>query len=474
MRPSHSNLSGPGRVIPLAGWTAIVLAVVVTGLTIVPDARADDEALIVTPPGFTRPGEPKTATGADVARIRITVRDGATGRPTPCRLNVVGPDGNFYQPAANPLSPYSLTGQWPKTGKGNREGKAPFRYLGRFFYTTGEIDVAVPAGNVRVEVWKGFEYRPEVKTIAAAAGQTIAVDIVLDRSRSMTPLGYDSGDPHLHFDRKTEADDRVILDLLEAEDIRFGSILAYNEPPGPYKGVMDAMASPQLRGLGRASVRNRGATWIASGQEYRSSTYGHLNLFWRDDLVLAGQTVNADDWPLYGALGRETRKQGGFAIYAHGGYAQAIYADFVRKDVDAVELLQFGVYRGIELADWYHILNIGYRFPCVGASDYPACRKLGDCLTYVQLARRSRLRRLAQRRGRRAGASSPPGRCSCSTSTASGRAGSSARTGRVRIACGSACAGLEVAPIQAVQIIVNGRVVHEHAVPAGKATRGLD
>ena len=70
----------------------------------------------------------------------------------------------------------------------------------------------------------------------------------------MAPLGYHSGDPHLHFPRKTEADDRVILDLLEAEDIQFGSILAYNEPAGPYKGVMETMAAPQLRGLGKASV----------------------------------------------------------------------------------------------------------------------------------------------------------------------------------------------------------------------------
>ena len=217
-------------------------------LVIAPRASADDEALIVTPPGFTRPGDAKTATGADTARLRITVRDRATGRPTPCRLNVVGPDGHFYQPAANPLSPYSLTGRWPRTGKGNREGKAPIRYLGRFFYTTGETEVAVPAGNVRVEAWKGFEYRPEVKNIAATAGQAIAVDIVLDRSLSMASLGYHSGDPHLHFDRKTETDDRVILDLLEAEDIRFGSILAYNEPPGPYKGVMAAMAAPSFAG----------------------------------------------------------------------------------------------------------------------------------------------------------------------------------------------------------------------------------
>ena len=134
-------------------------------------APADDEAFIVTPPGFNRPGQAKTATGEKTGRLRITVRDRATGRPTPCRVNVVGPDGHFYQPAPNPLSPYSLTGQWPKTGKGNREGKAPIRYLGRFFYTTGDVEVAVPAGSVRVEAWKGFEYRPVRQDVEVAAGQ---------------------------------------------------------------------------------------------------------------------------------------------------------------------------------------------------------------------------------------------------------------------------------------------------------------
>ena len=181
----------------------------------------------------------------------------------------------------------------------------------------------------------------------------------------------------------SEADDQTILDLLEAEDIQFGSILAYNEPAGPYTGLMETMASPQLRGLGESSLHNRGPIWIASGQEYRSGTYGHLNLYWQTDLVLKGQKTNAGNWPLYGELSRDTMRMGGFAIYAHGGYSQAIHADFVQKRVSAVELLQFGVYRGIELAGWYDILNIGYRFPCVGASDYPACRMLGDCRTYV-------------------------------------------------------------------------------------------
>jgi hypothetical protein len=49
-----------------------------------------------------------------------------------------------------------------------------------------------------------------------------------------------------------------------------------------------------------------------------------------------------------------------------------------------VEVLQFGIYRGIALRDWYNILNSGYRLPGLGASDYPACRKLADCITYAR------------------------------------------------------------------------------------------
>jgi putative membrane-bound dehydrogenase-like protein len=349
-------------------------------------AAGDDDALLFTPQGFTRAGLPRTASGPGTGTLRIQVVAKSTGKPTPCRLNVVGHDGNFYQPEPNRLTPYSLTGQWPETGKGNREGKAPFRYYGRFFYTAGEIEVKVPAGSVLVQAAKGFEYREAAKRLEVTTGATSTVRLALDPPG---PFDYRSGDPHLHFPRRNETDDQVILDLMEAEDIHFGSVLAYNEPAGPYQGRMETMDSPQLRGLGQASVLRREEYLIASGQEYRSSTYGHLNLYWRDELVLHGKKVNANNWPLYGLLGRETVRQGGFAVYAHGGYAQAIYADVVQKNVSAVELLQFGVYRGIELADWYAMLNIGYRLPCVGASDYPACRALGDCRTYVRLPAQS-------------------------------------------------------------------------------------
>ena len=79
----------------------------------------------MTPRGFDRPGVARTASGPDCGRLKITVRDRATNRLTPCRINVVGPDGDFYQPDANRLSPYSLTGQWPETRQRKSAGQGP-------------------------------------------------------------------------------------------------------------------------------------------------------------------------------------------------------------------------------------------------------------------------------------------------------------------------------------------------------------
>ncbi len=345
----------------------------------------EGEAFFFIPSGFVQEGEPKTVAGEKTGQLQIVVRDEETGQPVPCRINVIGSDGNFYQPEANSLTPYSLTGQWPDPKyKGNRKDKAPYRYLGRFFYSTGEIQVNVPPGATRIEVYRGFEYRPQSQTVTVQAGSKQEVSVRMARTLKMAELGWYGGDPHLHFTRATEQDDQTILNLLEAEDIWYGTPLGYNEPAGPYAGFMDRMDSPQFRGLGKDSIQGRGFVRMLSGQEYRSGQYGHLNLFMRDRLVFEGQSHNADEWPVYGHVGNETRSQGGISIHAHGGYALEIYADAALGSVDGVELLQFGIYRGIGLEDWYHMLNTGYRFPCVGASDYPACRFLGDCRTYIR------------------------------------------------------------------------------------------
>ncbi len=267
----------------------------------------------------------------------------------------------------------------------------------------------------------------------------------------------------------------MIFDLLEAEDIRYGMILCFNENTSGYRGMMPEQATPQRRGLGLKSVRSRGPYQIISGQEYRNGLFGHLNLYQRERMVLEGQELDPNVGPMFGTIGAETQAQGGYAIHAHGGYALEIWADLVQRATNGVELLQFGIYRGIGLEGWYHVLNAGFRFPAVGASDYPACRKLGDCRTYTHIAGEPTfaawLKSAAE--GRSFVTSGPlvlldvDGRLPGDTiTTRDGRA----RTVRARVRVVS-----ETAPVTDVQMIVNGRVVDTlKAKPAGGASQRLE
>jgi len=428
-----------------------------------------NEAFLFTPPGFTQEGKPQWASGAQTGQVQIVVRDAATGQVTPCRVNVVGPDGHYYQPPANRLSLYALTGSWPKPGtKGNRSGKAPYRYMGRFFYTTGESAVLVPPGTMRIEVWKGLEYRPESVTTQVVTGGTHRVEVSLTQTAPMATAGYYAGDSHLHFPRLTEEDDQIMFDLLEAEDFRYGFALAYNEPAGPYAGIMNTLDYPQ-RGVGLATQRSRGNYHIISGQEYRSGTYGHLNLYLLDDLIFPGKKLNAGNWPVYGEVGREVTARGGFSFMAHGGYGMEIWADAALGTIDAVELLQFGVYRGIELEGWYNMLNAGYRFPAQAACDYPPCRSLADCRTYVYHPTAPTMPEWlgAVAAGRSFFTTGPlvlleidgekPGAQIRKT-------GTGPHTVKARLRVRS-----EVTPVTDIELIVNGRVVERRSIPRAEA-----
>lgn len=328
-------------------------------------------------PGMRVAGKPATSVPEKNGRIKLKVT--AEGRPVYCRVNVVGPDGDYYEPTDNPLAPWSLS------RLGNRKGKGPFRYYGWFFYCDGACEIRVPAGESRIEVWRGIEFRPVTVTKQVAAGQTATVDVALKRTVDMAASGWYSGDTHIHLNRRSDKEDQRALDLIAAEDLRFGHILCMNAPRF-YRPVMDQQIWHQMRGLGGESVERRGESRISSGQEYRCGTFGHICFIGGSRLVDAdGLKTNPNNWPPFGMVADELHGIGGFAFHAHGGYSKEIFIDFAQGATDGVELLQFAEYRGISLEGWYHILNAGYRFPAVGGSDYPYCRALGDCRTYVHL-----------------------------------------------------------------------------------------
>ena len=374
MKSTRSLLIGSLSVLlPLAAaW--------LSGTAAVYQTPTDIEAEIhLAPGGADTPGEPVTADPKKSGKLKLTVFDAETGQPAFCRVNVVGSDGNYYEPTDNSLS------EWSLHRLGNRKGKGPVRYYGWFFYSDGQCEIAIPPGTARIEVWKGFEYKSVTVQAEIVLGKTTAKRVKLNRTADMAARGWFSGDTHIHLNRRDKPDDERALDLAAVEDIRFAHILCMNDTRF-YKPTMDQQIWFQNSGLGKKSERSRGIYNISSGQEYRCGTFGHICLVGGSRLVDAdGLQTNPNNWPVFGMVGDETRSIGGYSFHAHGGYEREIYADFVQQATDGVELLQFAVYRGIALEGWYHILNAGFRFPAVGASDYPYCRALGDCRTYVYL-----------------------------------------------------------------------------------------
>src|SRR5262245_15152832 len=82
------------------------------------DPQAGEEE-IHRAPGAVLAGKPAVADAAVHGTLRLTILDAVTRQPTFARLNVLGSDGNFYEPEKNPLAPWSLH------RLGNRIGKGP-------------------------------------------------------------------------------------------------------------------------------------------------------------------------------------------------------------------------------------------------------------------------------------------------------------------------------------------------------------
>jgi hypothetical protein len=293
---------------------------------------------------------------ASPGTLKVRVLDADHKTVTAARVNVIGPDNAFYEPAQNPLAEYSLK------RKGNRGNVSPLRYFGAFFYTDGTFELQLPPGVSRIEVSKGYSYYTSLGEVRVEDGKTVNYEVVLQRVIDMPRYGWHSTDTHLHFDRSDAAADGPILQLLSAEDIEMGHILTRES----------------AKGYGVDSLNSSGRYSIVSGREVTSAGLGHVNQLMYKRLAPAVPGV-----PL-ATLYDQVVADGGAMQHDHAGYGQEIYADAVLGKSDAVELLQFGLYRPeIGLDGYYLLLNSGFRYPLLGASDYPVCRTMSDSRTFV-------------------------------------------------------------------------------------------
>ena len=114
--------------------------------------------------------------------------------------------------------------------------------------STGEATFPVPAGRCTLWVSRGHERRDVQRAFLAKPGETVHVEVALEKIGDMQALGWHSGDMHIHFTRQRQRDDYVLARLMAAEDLPAVNNMVYKAA-----GIVEA---PQKKWAMRGPTTN--------------------------------------------------------------------------------------------------------------------------------------------------------------------------------------------------------------------------
>ncbi len=300
--------------------------------------------------------------------VHLSVRD-EHGLPTPARAVVTDATGRFYAPAH----------AWTHHAEFDRS-EHPFE--ARYFHTTGDDLIEVPAGTVSVELMKGLARQPERHTLEVRAGAMADVAAVMPARPWLdaTDQRWVSADVHVHMNygghyRNTPA--HLVLQA-EAEDLDIVENLIVNKeqrfPDIAYSGQgVDPASQP--------------GTLVVHGQEFHTSYWGHLGVLgMHGNTLLPGyagypNTAAASLFPTNADVADLAHAQGALVGYVHPFEeeprpltkpahtdADELPVDVALGKVDYLEIVAFADHQATA-GVWYRLLNLGFRIPAAGGTD---------------------------------------------------------------------------------------------------------
>ena len=260
----------------------------------------------------------------------------------------------------------------------------------------GTLEFEVPAGEVRVEATRGFEFLPAERTVITRSGQ--ANDATLE----LRPVGgprfdeWYSGDHHFHLNYGGQvllAPD-ALIPMMRGEDLDVATPLSANLHTRRIDESYFAWTRREL-------------PLIQFGQEIRSHFLGHTGhigvraLYWPWYWGPGYPVYGRDDRSNREAL-QHTRAQGGVNSYVHPvtvrtpfsdkspiGIPLELVSDAVLGDVDTIELACLWSDELGTADAWYRLLNVGIPIaPSAGTDamvDFFRTMAIGTTRVYVKV-----------------------------------------------------------------------------------------
>lgn len=305
--------------------------------------------------------------------MEVEVLDASTGRPTPTRIHFSGAAGEYLAPYGHheQINPNWFEDYGADVRVGNRN----------YAYVPGRFTTDLPAGDLYVELFKGFEYVPTRLKVAIRPGQK-TLTLRIDRWKDLRAGGWVTADTHVHFISPHTA-------WLEAqcEGVNVVNLLA-SQWGRLFTNVGDI--------TGRVGV-TQDDTLVWVGTENRNHMLGHISMLGTQGLPVypmcgGGITESWVGDPDYRTLtewAQECRRKEGLVVRPHfpfcGFTEDPVLA--VLGVVDALEI-RVGPDANFPLQEWYRYLNSGYRVAVAGGTDKMGAQcALGQLRTYARIDR---------------------------------------------------------------------------------------
>jgi TolB protein len=311
------------------------------------------------------------AVGGEVEEVRVTSREWRRARGT---LRLTTTVAGRSEPVAARLSVVDDQGH-PLVPPGHAA-----RFDGQtgtvFFYSSGVLEMEVPAGEVTVTAARGLASPVETRSTIVAPGVQSELSIEMRPVWNAAEAGWLSGDQHFHLNYggpyRLEPEDLAPIMAGEELDVTTPLVANLHER----LGEQDYFA---WSGGGEPPLAR-------FGQEVRSHFLGHIGLIGTDDLFWPwvwgpGYSVYGQDDRLNADVTAHARSQGGLASYVHPSGAEPfadpsapglpieLVADGILGDVQALEVACLWTDELGTAEVWYHLLNLGWPVAATSGSD---------------------------------------------------------------------------------------------------------
>jgi hypothetical protein len=309
--------------------------------------------------------------------VHLRINDAATKQPTPVRLRVTGPQGEYFAPLGR--APDFPTQRGEEVGGNVRLNRE------RFAYIDGACEIRLPAGvPIRIRATKGPEYRPVDETLTLGAGQ-MAIRQTITRQYDLD--GWVSADSRVqHITPHAAALEAA------AEGLQFVNLLASVQTLLS-KDANTYVTTPNLTAFsGQVPALSAHGSHVVVNTLNWHPVLGRLALLNSHRTVFPlvfGDPFDSDDWSLVDWC-QQCHRKGGLAVWVDAfrpgtGFlgGEALLAAMLGK-IDCIEL--DAIPRDTARLPWvYRLWNAGVKLNLIGGSAKDSnALAMGSMRTYAK------------------------------------------------------------------------------------------